>query len=163
MIYIACSSKEIDRAEKWMQKCRENGIGVVCSWPANIRRVGVPNPTTASREERARWSMQNLNELVSAEQFWILMPEGPVSFGAAFELGFAVREAILYNEAQRKERAYPEDQVRPIYASGNTKLSVFTSLVTEFATDEEAFEQIVSQHVAATDRRARFAQGASAL
>lgn len=135
MIYVAASSAEIDRAEKWMAALRKDGIVVTSTWPETIRRVQAEralslkdacNPKVATVSDRRMWSMENINAVINAEVFWLLVPgpENP-SQGAYFEFATAWRERKL------------------TFASGGDQKFVFTSLAHSlFEQDEYAFDAI---------------------
>ena len=123
-VYVAASSKELERAENAIQALLDLGHSVAHDWPAMIRRVGSANPADASPELNAQWANEDLAELESSEVLWLLMPaEG--GFGAAVELGFALGKEDMH-----------------IVVSGPAvRRSIFTSLAcAEYATDAEALE-----------------------
>jgi hypothetical protein len=135
MIYVAASSAEIERAEKWMGALRKDGIRVTSIWPETIRRVQAEralalkeacNPKVATVTDRRTWSMENVNAVCAAEVFWLLVPplESP-SQGAYFEFAVAWRERKL------------------TFASGGDQRFVFTSLACAlFEQDDYAFDAI---------------------
>jgi len=135
MIYVAASSAEIERAEKWMAALRKDGIHVTSTWPETIRRVQAEralalkdacNPKVATVTDRRSWSMENVNAVLSADLFWLLVPplEHP-SQGAYFEFSLAWRERKL------------------TFASGGDQRFVFCSLAGAlFEQDEYAFDAI---------------------
>lgn len=134
-VYVSASSKEIDRAKKWMDALRAKGIKVTSTWIENVTKIGESNPRDASVMDKQRWAVQDIREVLSSEICWLLMPTGEHSFGATTE--FAFFNALHNIECQS-----------PI-VSGDYKRSIFTSFAACFDTDEQAFEQIVSAYEAA--------------
>jgi hypothetical protein len=92
-VYIAGASKEITRAERWMNRLREVGIEITSTWVDNIRKVGRANPQGATIEQYKQWAInQCLHEVEQAGVFWLLLPEcetvgAYVELGRAFTLG----------------------------------------------------------------------------
>lgn len=125
-IYIAGASSEIERAEKWIARCREAGIEVTSTWCDNIRKVGAANPANASFIQRREWALVDLAEVKAAHVFWLLLPSnGHRTDGAWAEL------------------AYAHAHGKWIHASG-THHNIFIGLVNWLhTTDEEAFREIV--------------------
>lgn len=127
-IYVAASShpSERERAKLWMAKLRAKGIEVVSDWLEIIDSVGDANPRGASREDRQRWALHDIDRVSDAHLLWFLAPgpDGGPARGAYFELGFAYELGLR------------------LIASGDTKQSIFSSLAREFATDEEAFDEV---------------------
>jgi hypothetical protein len=137
-IYVAGASSEIDRAEKWMNACREAGIEVVSTWPKVIREVGSANPMEASREDRAMWAAVDLGEVAHSSVFWLLLPES-TTIGAWIEYGYALFLGAAAEEA--RNLGVPNAPVFRILTSSKEK-SIFTALVPNFTTDEEAFASL---------------------
>lgn len=136
-VYVAGSSGEIERAEKWMAALRAAGFEVTSTWPETIRKVGSANPMTATREQRAMWSAQDLSEVSDAEVFWLLLPEGKPSEGACVEFGYAVMLGATAKEA--RALGILDAPNFWMIASG-VERSIFTALAEHFETDEKAFE-----------------------
>jgi hypothetical protein len=129
-VYVAASSGEIERAEKWMKALRDAGIVVQSTWPEVIRKSGgVANPMSATREQRREWSFTDLAEVKKAEILWLLCPNVP-TIGAYVELGFACGSS---------EAANP----RTLIASGIEPRTIFTSICGYYETDELAFDAIL--------------------
>lgn len=124
-VYVAASSADIDRAERWMAALRDAGKQVTSSWPANVRKVGAANPRHASDAERVVWSTNDLSQIANADVLWFLAPplEMPTR-GAWIEFGVAVARDIA------------------VVSSGDTKQSIFCSLGVELLTDSDAFDWI---------------------
>lgn len=87
-VYIAGSSKEITRAERWGSELRAYDIEVVSTWPEVIRKVGKANPADATIAQYREWAKRDLDEVKRANVFWLLLPEGD-TIGAWVELGHA--------------------------------------------------------------------------
>lgn len=130
-VYVSASSAETERAKKMMDALREKGIPVRSTWIENVAaNGGVANPRDASVEDRQKWSLQDVREAISSQIFWLLMPSGPHSFGAAFEMGFFT--------------ALANDAMQGCIVSGDYKRTIFTSFAECFDTDEEALNEIVA-------------------
>lgn len=136
MIYVAASSAEIERAEKWSHALRGEGITVTSVWPETIRRVQrerqmkttneASNPPQATVADRRKWSLENVTQIKASELFWLLVPgpENP-SQGAYWEHAFAWSERKI------------------TVASGGDQRFVFTSLSQILCDeDEQAFDLI---------------------
>src|SRR5690606_756073 len=124
---------EIERAEKWSNALRGEGITVTSVWPETIRRVQrergmkttqeASNPREATVADRRKWSMENVTQILACEVFWLLVPTPPYqSQGAYWEHSFAWHERKL------------------TVASGGDQRFVFVSLSQVLCeTDEQAF------------------------
>jgi len=124
-LYLAGSSAEITRAERWSKALAGAGVVVTSAWIANITQVGAANPPEAPQAQREAWASHCLAQISNSGWFWLLNPYGP-SCGAFAELGFAW--------AQRKT----------IVVSGGTPgLSIFGALGTEFHADQEAYDLVL--------------------
>lgn len=136
MIYVAASSAEIERAEKWSHALRGEGISVTSVWPETIRRVQAEramkttaeasNPKEATVVDRRKWSMENVTQINAAEVFWLLVP-GPdnPSQGAYWE------------------HAYAWSQRKLTIGSGGDQRFVFTALSQILVEEDElAFDLI---------------------
>lgn len=88
-VYIAGSSKEVERACRMAKLLSTAGTEVVSGW---MNRVGItediPNDPNASREELERRANENVMEVRSCDLLWLLAPS-TYSLGAYFELGQA--------------------------------------------------------------------------
>jgi hypothetical protein len=123
-VYVAASSHEIERAEKWMKALRDVGIIVQSSWPEVIRKSGGANPMDVSREQRKQWSIVDLEEVKKSQVLWLLCPVKP-TIGAYVELGCGWDAGLKLIE------------------SGIEPKTIFTGLCDHYETDEQAFEAIV--------------------
>lgn len=125
-VYVAASSTDIDRAERWIGALRANDVIVTSTWPENIRKVGAANPRNATLQQRLAWSFDDFNEIAAATAFWLLVPplDKPTR-GAWIELGAAHIAG------------------KPVICSGDCRQSIFCSVGVEFETDEEAFTAVV--------------------
>ena len=128
-VYVAGSSAEIERARGWMQKLRERGVHVSSTWPEVVAAEGgQANPRDATVEQRKGWSLTDIKQATGSQVFWLLMPQGPHSFGAAFEYGFFV--------------ALCPDGKATHVVSGDHLRTIFTAFSLCYDSDEEAFEVI---------------------
>jgi hypothetical protein len=133
-IYVAASSGEMERAEKWMAKLRAAGHTVTSSWPEVVRKVGSANPMTAPRELRAQWAMTDLQEVEQSNALWLLLPEKP-SAGAYTEFGFSA--AMVAGSIRAQQIGVDAPPYFSIVSGKET--SIFTALVPHYETDEAAF------------------------
>lgn len=137
-IYVAASSTEIERAEKWIAALRGQGITVTSVWPETIRRVQkeramkttneASNPKQATVADHRTWSMENVSQIDKSDLFWLLVPapENP-SQGAYFEFACAWKAHKL------------------TIASGGDQRFVFTSLAQILVEeDQSAYELILA-------------------
>jgi hypothetical protein len=120
----------MERAKKWMDALRANGITVTSTWCEVIASVGVANPRETPVEQKLVWCLQDLKEVCNSRVFWLLMPSGAHSFGATFEFASFV--------------ASKEAAISIAIVSGDYKRSIFTSFAECVDTDEEAFDAIVA-------------------
>jgi nucleoside 2-deoxyribosyltransferase len=89
-IYVAGSSKEIERARVWMAMLREAGWNVTSTWPEVIgdEGKGEANPKDASWEQWRHWAETDRDQVSDAHVLWLLSPREK-SEGAFWEMGFA--------------------------------------------------------------------------
>jgi hypothetical protein len=120
-VYVAASSKQLDRARMWMAALRAMGHTISHDWTASIEERGEANPPDATRDECWDWAIDDFAGIDTADVVWVLMPttEG---FGAAVELGYAL--------ALRK----------PVIVSGVWNRSIFTAMAVCYDRDDQAFE-----------------------
>lgn len=126
-VYIAASGDDIDRAKEVRRVMRDAGVDVLASWIHNVEAVGDSNPRTASKNDRKRWSINDLTEVSAADLLLVLVPPpGKTSRGLWFEGGFSYCAG------------------KPIIFSGDTLQSIFCALGDEFETDAEAMAEVFS-------------------
>lgn len=132
-VYIAGSSAESDRAIACAAALQEHGFEVVSTWFRDIvaEQAGIPNPRTASHEDRKRWSERNRDQVLSSDVVWMLAPVG-VSHGAYYEAGVADTAGIQRIVSGR------------LVPQANTKQSIFNALATEFDHDGAALEFLIN-------------------
>lgn len=142
MIYVAASSAEIERAERWSDRLRSEGIPVTSVWPETIRRVQrerqmastheASNPRAATVADKREWSSENIRQILAAETFWLLVPTPPLlSEGAYYEFAVAGRERKLTIAS----------------GGGDNQRMVFTAMAHILCEDDEhAFEIIRKIH-----------------
>lgn len=154
-IYIAGPSSDLSLVELWIERCREDGQTITYDWPAFVRHVArteghSSNPTpavvgrddfTAALNERRRtWALANLDGIMAADVFWLLVDKDTASFGSWTELGYALGE--------RKRFGFPR-----VLISGHVYGSIFTALGRCFSTHEEAFAALKTIEEGYTERR----------
>jgi hypothetical protein len=120
-VYVAGSSKQLDRVKHWMDKLQAAGHTVTHDWPSLIEAVGSANPPDATRDECWDWAIDDLKGVRDAEVLWFLVPETEGA-GAWVELGYALARQI------------------PVVCSGVWSRSIFTSMTTCYDRDDLAFE-----------------------
>jgi len=121
-IYVAASSKQMDRAREAMAKLRAAGHTIAHDWVAEVEAVGSANPPDATLEERWDWAIDDFAGIDRADVLWLLVPaEGGA--GAWVELGYAL--------AKRK----------PVICSGCHERSIFTAMAVCYDRDDQAFDQ----------------------
>jgi nucleoside 2-deoxyribosyltransferase len=125
-VYVAGSSAELERAQRWIDALRAEGWTVTSDWPAVIASVGDANPRDASVADRRMWSHDDLRGVDNADVVWLLAPKVGTARGAYFELGYAMACG------------------KHIISSGDTLQSIFLAHTREYATDEAAFDAIVA-------------------
>jgi hypothetical protein len=122
-VYVAGSSSDIERAERWIKSLRQRGIVVTASWPEMVRQNGA-EPRSVDAATRARWAMDDLAAIAHADVFWMLVPPADEpTIGAWIGFGFAQRSATTI-------------------FSGDTRQTSFTALGEEYETDDAAFDRI---------------------
>lgn len=139
-IYVAAASSELERAKAIMKRLRDAGFTVTSTWVETITNVGDANPMHASQEDRAKWSMDDLNQVMDAQVLWLLIPPRGVSTdGANVELGFALAMQAMAQQARESGIPAPD---RFVVSSG-TERSIFTALTNHYSTDDEAFAAVL--------------------
>lgn len=123
-VYVAGSSRELQRARHWMNRLREEGIEVTSKWVEGIELVGEANPREAPVVDRRRWSNDCTRGVLEADVVWCLVSP-TISAGMYFEAG------VAYVKGSE------------LLFSGDTTQSIFGSQGEEFPTDEGAFETIL--------------------
>lgn len=142
-VYVAAGSDEMERAKKWIAALRAKNIPVTCTWPEVIEKEqGVANPREAPLEQKLKWCLKDIQEALSSQILWLLMPT-KTSFGATFEFAFFV---ALTDKAETMT-----------IVSGDWKKSIFTAFAAPnvFDTDEEAFNTIASAYEEAREEAAQ--------
>ena len=132
-IYVAASSADIDRAERWIRALRDAGHRVTSTWPEVIRAQpgAVSNPRDATDAARCTWSVDDMRQIFEADVLWFLAPPADMpTRGAWIEFGYAYARG------------------RSIVSSGDTKQSIFCALGVELASDADAFAWICRASVA---------------
>jgi hypothetical protein len=84
-VYVACSSKELDRAERAMSEIRRRGGTITFDWTPDVRQWGpqAPNPVIG-----LRCAMADLNGVRDADV--VLVLDGELSYGRTIEHGAAL-------------------------------------------------------------------------
>lgn len=130
-VYVAGSSRELDRARAAIAACRARGWHVTGDWPAEIARAGGRANRGLSPAERRGAAVSCLHGVRQADAFWLLVPgEDSPSAGCWVELGVALEAGPGI----------------AIVASGDTGRSVFCAGTVEVPDDQAALEALA--HVA---------------
>lgn len=79
-VYVACSSKEMDRARAAFDMVRGSPhVNLAFDWIAQIEAVGDANPPPKKNGEdiklRRHWAQQAMGEAALADILWVLLPE----------------------------------------------------------------------------------------
>jgi hypothetical protein len=124
-IYVAGSSKEMDRARKAMDAVRAHGWTLTQDWVAIIEEKGAPN--LVDDVIRKQCAEADADAVLKSNVFWLLAPHTRTS-GAWFEMGVAWMK--------RKQ-----DGEILIIASGPGEQSIFCALADcEFEHDGSALD-----------------------
>ena len=133
-IYVAASSKELERAERIMAALRARGHEITFDWTVPIRERAARGEPDAklSITERGFYAFKDTNGIEDADLFWQLIPTTE-SAGAWWELGYATG---LRNGKVK----HPH-----VIVSGNPERCLFTVLVPySFAIDAQALAYVLS-------------------
>lgn len=120
-VYVAASSKQLDRAKAAMQLLRLAGHSIAHDWVTEVEAVGSANPPDATNDERWDWAIDDLAGVKAADVVWFLVPDTEGA-GAFVELGYAL--AIE----------------KPVICSGLYQRSIFTAMAVCYDRDDQAFE-----------------------
>lgn len=117
-IYVAGSSKELERVKACSAELEIAGHEVVSTWWRDVEVEGCGNPTLL--EKRIHFAQKDLSEIDRCGVLWLLVPvEGVSSHGAFLEYGYALAKSKI------------------LISSGAQCRSIFLSLRLEFSTDHE--------------------------
>jgi hypothetical protein len=127
-VYVAASSNEIDRAQRWIDMLGKAGIECTSTWIESIKKVGESNPYDATPEVRRTYASENESCVRSSDLLWFLVP-APIApnnhgRGGYYEAGMAksIGKVLVF--------------------SGDTRQSVFCAHGIEFVEDIDAFAHI---------------------
>lgn len=124
-IYIAASSKDVERAECWTSRLAATGRFIITSAWVDEVKVNGSNKSILSHDQRYKLADDCQAGVENADVVWVLMPVDS-SMGAFWEFGFAT--------------AY---KLATCVSGNNQHASVFTALAKyRFETDEQAFDFI---------------------
>ena len=124
-IYLAASGDDMDRAAHWFNHLTLAGITCTSGWMQAISDNGnVANPRDASREERLKWSDQNLNKIAQADVLWYLVSPTAHGRGGYYESGYATALGKI------------------VIFSGDTLQSIFCAKGSEYVDDLAAFAKV---------------------
>jgi len=141
-LYIAGSSKELSRAERWIATCRAAGIEITEDWVASMRAAGPDH--AADPEVLVSAAQRDLDGVRSADLVWVLIPPAVAgSTGCWAELGAALAWGVPASLSA------PTDEYGEAAAA---QFCIFGTLVPErfrFASDTAALEWILREAGAA--------------
>lgn len=121
-VYVAASSRELERAKWAMAQIRAMGHEISHDWVRCVEEEGEANPSAATLDQCEKWAWDDLEGVENADVIWLLMPDAG-GFGAGVELGYAIGM----------------DREIRIVASGPTRCSIFTALADAcYPNDEDA-------------------------
>jgi hypothetical protein len=90
-LYLAGASRELDRVLPMVAKLEESGlVRFTYEWWKAVQRHGVGKDHELTNDDRRSYALRDASAIADSRIFWLLYPDG-VSFGAAFELGYAMR------------------------------------------------------------------------
>lgn len=88
-VYVAGSSRELERGALVMRDLREGGVRVTSTWPENIQAVGKSNEGL-SRSEAIKAADGCIKELQRASHLLLLVPSDAATIGAFIEYGMVL-------------------------------------------------------------------------
>lgn len=136
-IYVAGSSKEIPRVQKWIAAVRAAGYVVTCDWTVPMLEFQAMGREPTA-QEATFYANQDADGVIGADYVWVLRPT-TASTGLHTELGIT----IGWNRAL--ERCSVTEERLRVIASGGDERNIFAYLADKiFATDEEAFEHLTN-------------------
>jgi hypothetical protein len=137
-VYVAGSSLQLERVKAAMTALRTAGHTVTHDWVAAVEAAGSAHPVDATEDQKTAWARDDLRGIVEAEVFWLLMPS-QMSFGATFELGYAVCESFY--RFMFKRAAPATTTALRVVVSGVWGGHIFDSLVhAQYDRDDHALE-----------------------
>lgn len=115
-VYVAGSSKELARAQAFMQKLDDNDIHVTSTWPKVIGKVGSANLADATLEQLTKWTLRDFAEIDDADILALLLPalDAP-TVGAWIELGYAFARDKLIVGAGPHRRIFTPPMIPVVY------------------------------------------------
>lgn len=139
-IYIAASSKEIERAERLMAIARARGF-VFHDWTVTVREAMAAGKSEIdlSDEFALMCALGDIGGLVNAKRLIVLVPpaDKPAGFGVAAELG----AAHIIREFLPRPASMPPLEIIACGDSRSVRRSVFTRLANAFVErDVDALE-----------------------
>ena len=127
-VYVAGASAEIERCERFRDRCIAAGHAVTFDWMAHVRSTGSAN-TGLTREQRELAALACLDGAGVADVFILLFPRA-VTIGAWVEYGFVLRDCSLVRvivvgddgssvmtAAREVEYAHDEDEALALIAT----------------------------------------------
>ena len=133
-IYIACASDEIDRAEHWIGRVKEeSALRLTHDWTKQIRREqkNGRKDSDLTRVERYREASKNADGAANADILWTLAPHPDLTTkGTWIEYGIGLGIRYRLGKAQL------------VLSGDHLDSTLFTTLAKTFTSDAEAFEYI---------------------
>jgi hypothetical protein len=99
-IYVAGSSRELERAEAAIAACRALGHKITVDWPAAMRAN--PADHELSPADQEHYARLDIRGVLEADLVWLLIPDrANPSAGAWFEAGVAHAAAMFSQKPRR--------------------------------------------------------------
>jgi len=132
-VYVAGASAEAEVVSEYIERLKGYGIDVTLDWTKDVIEQGGGNAGLADPQRR-HFAKKDLKAIAEADILWLIIPPfDMVSYGCWVELGYALDTGLR------------------IFASGDYRCSIFTSLTDScYDFHEEALERIWRE-----DRNAR--------
>lgn len=152
-IYVAGSSKDIDRCEAMVAACRAMGLEITVDWVAVMRASPPDSACDATYLETcARNDIRGVKE---ADVVWVVGPSvSKPSTGCWGELtaALALGKPVLYSAPPRAAAHWPES----VHAQHVPQFCIFTTLAERFESDGDVLAHLVFR-AAEFDQKARSA------
>lgn len=91
-IYVAGSSKELDRCQWAFDQVVSLGMELTMDWISAVKEEGAHPADYATKR---KWSDRNIAAIVAADVFWGLVPKEEPSLGLFWEFGAARMVTVL--------------------------------------------------------------------
>jgi hypothetical protein len=103
-VYVAASSRDLDRAETIMDLCRAHKLEVTSTWVEKIRASGAANEGLTPQQQRDA-AVGCIHEVLNADALLLVAPPPGVGIGAYVEMGAALTNSKLVVVAEGRDRS----------------------------------------------------------